>query len=66
MDEPGFAEYQGRCRRFAIHGNIGEQATLGIGKNPGNQVEARQRDDRVAEAPESVKQDPLCCISLHN
>jgi hypothetical protein len=66
MDEPGFAEYQGRCRRLAIYGHIGEQATLSIGKNPCDQVKAWQSDDRVAEAPEPVKQDPLCCINSQN
>ena len=66
IDEPGFAEYQGCPRRFATDGNIGEQATLSIRKNPRDQVKAWQSDDRVAEAPEPVKQDPLCCINSQN
>jgi hypothetical protein len=60
VDEVGVFEDRGGGRGFDVDWKIRQQATFGVGKGAGDEMECRQCDEGVAEAPQSVDQNPFC------
>ena len=52
-------ENGGGGRGFAVDGEVGEEAAIGLGEGAGDEVEGGEGDERVAEAAETVDEDTL-------
>src|SRR6185437_5390591 len=58
VDEAGVFEHSGGGRGLGGHGQVGEEAALGVRKGARDEMERRKGDERVAETAKPVDQDP--------
>jgi hypothetical protein len=57
MNQAGALQHCCGSRSFRVDRKIGQQPALGIGKDARDQVKARQRHHRIAQAAEAMDQN---------